>query len=201
MGLVQRHSKLLAAVLAASTAIFGALQSGSSARGQSKREEIPERRVLTAEGVESLRARIDNHITQSRFAAARWGIKIESLDTGKTLFELNSRKYFYPASNCKLFVAALALDRLGADFRIKTSLYSTVKPDSRGVVKGDLLIYGRGDPTFAASLNDGDYYKSMEPLADALAAAKVKRIQGDLTGDESFFSGPPFGSEIGRAHV
>ena len=162
----------------------------SSQRGQASARVQPR----AQDGLESLRERINAHINQSRFDAARWGIKVASLDTGKTLFELNARKYFYPASNCKLYSAALALDRLGADFRIKTSLYSTGRPDDKGVLKGDLLIYGRGDPTFAASLNGGDYYKPLEPLADAVAAAKVKRIQGDLIGDESFLRGPPFGS-------
>lgn len=181
-------------IVMACFATTGAVQSPSAALGQSHREKASERGSRSEGDLESLRARIEDHINQSRFAAARWGVKIASLDTGKTLFEFNPRKYFYPASNCKLYSAALALDRLGGDFRIPTSLYSTVKPDSKGVLKGDLLIYGRGDPTFAASLNDGDYYKALEPLASAIAAAKVKRVQGDLISDESFFRGPPFGS-------
>src|SRR5436190_23810579 len=75
-----------------------------------------------AETVDSLRARINAHIGQPRFAPAAWGVKIVSLDSGKTIFEHNGQKYFNPASNAKLYSAALALDRLGADFRIKTSL-------------------------------------------------------------------------------
>ena len=42
---------------------------------------------------------------------------------------------------------ALALDRLGEDYRIKTSLYSTAKPKRNGTLKGDLIVFGRGDPT------------------------------------------------------
>ena len=147
-----------------------------------------------SESLDSLRSRISAHVNQSRFSAARWGIKISSLDTGKTLFDLNSRKYFYPASNAKLFSAAVALDRLGPDFRIKTSLFAASKPDGRGVLKGDLIVYGRGDPSFAASLNDGDYYKALEPIVEALRKAGIRRIQGDVIADESFFRGPPFGS-------
>ncbi|HSB11905.1 MAG TPA: D-alanyl-D-alanine carboxypeptidase/D-alanyl-D-alanine-endopeptidase [Blastocatellia bacterium] len=147
-----------------------------------------------AETVDSLAARINAHISQSRFAASAWGVKIVSLDTGKVIFQHNPQKYFNPASNAKLYTAALALERLGADYRIRTSLYSTTRPDASGVLKGDLIVYGRGDPTMAARLNGGDYLKGLEPLIAQLVNAGIKRIEGDLVGDESFFTGPPFGS-------
>ena len=146
------------------------------------------------ETLDSLRARIATHIAQPRFAAASWGVKIVSLDSGKTVFEHNPQKYFSPASNAKLFTAALALDRLGPDFRIKTSLYCSSRPDANGTVKGDLIVYGRGDPTMAARLNEGDYWKPLDPLVAQIVNAGVRRVEGDLIGDESFFSGPPFGS-------
>ena len=147
-----------------------------------------------AETIESLRLRIATHISQPRFAAAQWGIKIVSLDTGKLIFEHNPQKYFSPASNAKLYTAALALERLGTDYRIKTSLYSTSRPNASGTLKADLIVYGRGDPTMAARLNGGDYFKGLEPLITQLVNAGVRRIEGDLVGDESYFAGPPFGS-------
>ncbi|HWN99604.1 MAG TPA: D-alanyl-D-alanine carboxypeptidase/D-alanyl-D-alanine-endopeptidase [Blastocatellia bacterium] len=146
------------------------------------------------ETLDSLRARIAAHIAQPRFSAATWGIKIVSLDSGKTLFEHNPQKYFNPASNAKLYTAALALNRLGGDLRIKTSLYSASRADSNGTLKGDLIVYGRGDPTMAARLNEGDYWKPLDPLVAQIVNAGVRRIEGDLIGDESFFSGPRFGS-------
>jgi serine-type D-Ala-D-Ala carboxypeptidase/endopeptidase (penicillin-binding protein 4) len=146
------------------------------------------------ETIESLRSRISAHIAQSRFASALWGVKILSLDTGKIFFEHNPQKYFNPASNAKLYTAALALERLGPDYRIKSSIYSTAKPDASGTLKGDLILYGRGDPTMAARLNDGDYLKGLEPLVNQVVNSGVKRIQGDLIADESYFAGPPFGA-------
>jgi len=123
-----------------------------------------------------------------------WGVKILSLDTGKIIFEHNPQKYFNPASNAKLYTAALALERLGPDHRIKTSIYSTAKPDASGTLKGDLILYGRGDPTMAARLNDGDYLKGLEPLVNQVVNSGVKRIHGNLIADESYFAGPPFGA-------
>ncbi len=146
------------------------------------------------ESVESLSSRISAHIAQPRFAPAAWGLKIVSLDSGRIIFEHNAGKYFNPASNAKLYSAALALDRLGADYRIKTSLYSTARPNATGTLKGDLIVYGRGDPVMTASVNDGDYFKPFEPLLQQLANAGVRRVEGDLVGDESYFATPPIGS-------
>jgi D-alanyl-D-alanine carboxypeptidase/D-alanyl-D-alanine-endopeptidase (penicillin-binding protein 4) len=146
------------------------------------------------ETIEALAVRLNAHISQPRFAPAAWGVKIVSLDSGKTLFEHNPQKYFNPASNAKLYTAALALDRLGADYRIRTSLYSTARPDTSGTLKGDVIVYGRGDPSLAASLNGGDYFKPLEPLVNQLMSAGVRRIEGDLVGDESYFATPAIGA-------
>ena len=140
-----------------------------------------------------LQQRLTEHVTQPRFAAGQFGVKIVSLDTGKTLFEHDAEKLFSPASNSKLYTMALALDQLGGDYRIKTSLYAAAKPDRHGTLTGDLIVFGRGDPTLNVRLH-GDIFKTLEPLVTALANAGVKRIRGDLVGDDSFIQGPPYGS-------
>src|SRR5690349_20853646 len=60
---------------------------------------------------------IKAHLAQPRFDAAMWGIKIVSLASGATLFEENAGKLLKPASNAKLFTGAMALDRLGPEYR------------------------------------------------------------------------------------
>lgn len=142
----------------------------------------------------ALRSNLTARVEHPRLAAAQLGVKIVSLDTGKTLFEHNAGKLLKPASNAKLYTGALALDRLGPQFRIRTSCYAAAKPDADGTLAGELTIYGRGDFSMAARFNGGDHSKSLESLVNALAAAGIKRVAGDLVGDESFFRGPPFGS-------
>src|SRR6185295_8211373 len=63
-----------------------------------------------------------------------------------------------------------------------------------GTLKGDLVVYGRGDPSMTASVADQDYFKPLEPLVQQLANAGVRRIEGDIVGDESYFATPPIGS-------
>lgn len=141
-----------------------------------------------------LQQRLTEHVNQSRFAAGTLGVKVVSLDTGKILFEHDAGKLLSPASNSKLYTVALALDRFGGDYRIKTSLYATARPSRRGTLYGDLIVYGRGDPSINSRLHGGDILKALEPLVAALTNAGVKRIRGDLVGDESYFVGPPYGS-------
>src|SRR5262245_8187368 len=141
-----------------------------------------------------LQQKLSLHVSQSRFAGAVWGVKITSLDSGATLFETNSQKLLSPASNSKLYTVALGLDRLGEDFRIKTSLYANSKPDSAGTLKGDLIVYGRGDPTINDHLHSNDVNQALQPLIAALSKAGVKRITGDIVGDDSYFKGPRLGS-------
>jgi len=154
----------------------------------------PAQESKKAATLEALRQQLAAQVAQPRFDAATWGVKVVSLDTGKTLFEHNAAKLFSPASNCKLFTMAMALDRQGGDYRIKTSLYSTAKPNRFGTLKGDLIVYGRGDPTLNARLHDGDIFAALEPLVAALTNAGVRRVSGDLVGDDSFIQGPPYGS-------
>lgn len=143
----------------------------------------------------SLQARISEHLAQPRFAAATWGVKIATLESGQVLFEHNANKLLKPASNAKLYTGALALDRLGPDFRIRTSLHAAGRPDKSGTLWGDLIVYGRGDPSFAERFNGGSYSNLLGPLVDAMASAGIKHVKGDLVGDESFFHGPPFGTQ------
>ena len=125
------------------------------------------------------------------------GIKIVSLTTGKVIYEENAEKYFMPASNMKSFAVATAIEKLSPNFRFVTSVFANSKPDENGVIKGNLTIYGRGDVSFSTAFYEGDYFKALDILAEKIAQTGVKRIEGNLIGDESYFTGSaiPYGWE------
>jgi len=116
---------------------------------------------------------------------AYWGIEVADARTGEVIMRHNADKLFVPASNMKLVVAAAAAHHLDPDFRYRTTLYAT-GPIQDNVLRGDLVIFGRGDPTMS-----GRYEKSMlsiwESFADSLTARGVKRIEGGVVADESYF--------------
>src|SRR5437868_7567312 len=143
--------------------------------------------------VEELRARIEEVLHSSELSSAQMAVKVASLDTGRTIFEENAGKLLHPASNMNIYTLSAALDRLGPDFRFKTSAYAPSMPDAAGTIRGDLIIYGRGDPSFAASFNNGDYYKAIDDFAARIASAGVKRVEGNIIGDESYFTGSRIG--------
>ncbi len=61
---------------------------------------------------------------------AFWGIQIVDAATGRTLYDLNSNRFFVPASNTKLFTSALALTRLGPDYTFLTRVLAEGSPDA-----------------------------------------------------------------------
>lgn len=154
----------------------------------------PARFSTTTRTVAELQTRISDILRKSELAPAMVGIKVASLDTGRVLFEENANKLLRPASNMKLYTVAAALDRLSPDYRFTTSVLAPAQPDAAGILHGDLTIYGRGDPSIAARFNGGDYFKGLNELASRIVAAGVKRVEGDLVGDETYFKGPQYGS-------
>lgn len=147
----------------------------------------------TSTTLADLKSRIDEIVRQPALEPGFFAIKIVSLDSGQVIYEQDANKFVRPASNMKLYTVAAAFDRLTPDFHFVTSVYAKEKLED-GKIKGDLIIYGRGDPSIAARFNNGDYFKGINDLADRIVAAGVKRIKGDLVGDESYFNGAPVGS-------
>jgi serine-type D-Ala-D-Ala carboxypeptidase/endopeptidase (penicillin-binding protein 4) len=128
-------------------------------------------------------------------AKGDWGLLVADAKTGQVLFEQNADRYFVPASNMKLFTTALALAKLGPDFRFRTTLEALASPEKDGKLKGPLFLVGRGDPNlsnrkFPYVLKeefDGPPERALAELADALVAKGIKKIDGDVVGDDSYF--------------
>jgi D-alanyl-D-alanine carboxypeptidase/D-alanyl-D-alanine-endopeptidase (penicillin-binding protein 4) len=143
--------------------------------------------VAPATTPEALRERLEARLQDPRFAGALWSAKVVSLRTGAVWFEHESRRLMSPASNSKLYTAALALDRLGAEARLETPVLTTVPVDSAGEVKGDLVIHGRGDPDWNPRRRQEDFWKAFEPVVAVVQKAGVRRITGDIVADATWF--------------
>ncbi len=133
-------------------------------------------------------------IAQPKFAGAMWGAKVVSLDSGRTLFEHQPDLRLSPASNSKLYATALALDRFGGDYRIVTPLLATAPVDAAGTIKGDVIVSGRGDPSWNPRYEKKDFWTAFEPFIAALKQAGVKRVTGDLVADATWLREPPQGA-------
>jgi D-alanyl-D-alanine carboxypeptidase/D-alanyl-D-alanine-endopeptidase (penicillin-binding protein 4) len=139
--------------------------------------------------INDLQSRIRLALSRPEMRRGTAAVKIVSLDTGKVIFEENADKYVMPASNMKSFTVAAALEKLSPNFRFVTSVYADSQPDATGTIKGDLTVFGRGDVSLSTAFYNGDYYKGLDLLAEKIAQSGVKRIEGNLVGDESYFTG------------
>jgi D-alanyl-D-alanine carboxypeptidase/D-alanyl-D-alanine-endopeptidase (penicillin-binding protein 4) len=157
-----------------------------------KREERSPKRAAAAA---RFGERAETFLDAAPSSKGDWGLLIVDAQTGETLFEKSADGYFVPASNMKLFTAALALAKLGPDYKFHTTLETRGTISPNGTLSGDVVLVGRGDPNlsnrkFPYELKeefDGPPEKALVELADALVARGVKEISGDVIGDDSYF--------------
>lgn len=119
-----------------------------------------------------LEASVDAVINRPQFNRARWGILVQPLSSTQILYSRDAQKYFTPASTTKLLTTAAALQQLGTNFRIRTSVY-------RGG-DGVLRVVGRGDP----SLTDAQ----LAALAKQLKQRGIQRVN-QLIADDTYIKG------------
>lgn len=144
---------------------------------------------------QSLTKRLDARLDSPGLDRLLWGVAVTD-SSGKLLYSRNAERLFVPASNTKLLVSAVATALLGPDFTVNTSLYAS-GPVIDGILQGDLVLYGRGDPTFSrrcygpdtsvAGSCDTDPAARLRLLATQLRARGVTAVAGDLIGDGSYF--------------
>lgn len=115
---------------------------------------------------------------------AQLGVSIVQATTGRTLLSRLADSEFAPASNFKLLVGAAALAYLGPHFRYTTSVIARgVIAD--GVLKGDLILVGGGDPLLSRD--------DLRAAAAAVARFGISKVAGSVLGDASLFDGQRYG--------
>ncbi len=149
---------------------------------------------LQAQSRGSLQQRITRLLDQPPFDRATWNVYAQD-DRGHVLFNRNGDHFSVPASNTKLVVAATATVLLPADYRVRTSVYANGTVTD-GLLKGDLILYGRGDPTWSERCYAVDTlapgacdstWTAVDAIADSLKAHGLRRVTGRIVGDGSYF--------------
>jgi len=148
---------------------------------------------LQAQSRGSVQQRVTRLIDQPPFDRATWNIFAQD-DRGRVLFNRNGDRFSVPASNTKLVVAAAGTVLLPHDYRVSTSIYAN-GTITNGVLQGDVVVYGRGDPTWsercysvdtlAAGMCDSTW-TAVDAIAESLRAGGIERITGRIVGDGSY---------------
>jgi D-alanyl-D-alanine carboxypeptidase/D-alanyl-D-alanine-endopeptidase (penicillin-binding protein 4) len=103
------------------------------------------RAPLAAQEIDALRESLGSIFGNTTWRGATWGVMVRSLDTGDILYAVEPDEPLAPASNLKLLTTAAALRILGPNYRFRTYLLTDGRI-ANGVLEGDLVLYGTGDP-------------------------------------------------------
>ena len=127
-----------------------------------------------------------HQLMMSRVRNGTWGVVVLSLTRNDTLYAVNPDEPLQPASNMKLFTTALVLDQFGAAHQFSTDVLRDGSLGADGVLHGNLIIRGDGDPALSKRFITGTG-GAMDALAQLVASAGVKRVTGTLIADASAF--------------
>ena len=157
--------------LRATALALGILTSGCASAGMRGSGSTPGTRA-------ELRHAIDSMVAQPKFSNAHWGILIVDPERGDTIYSRIAGKLFMPASNQKLVTGSVALTLLGPDYQFRTA-FATRGPVEGGVLRGDLLVIGRGDPSMSDHMR-GDVMQTLKAVPDSLRVHEIRYVSGRL---------------------
>ena len=119
----------------------------------------------------------------------RYSVGVWDAASGDEIFSQNADTMRRTASSMKLATTGAALLALGADHEMYLEIRAARAPEG-GVLRGNLMVEGTGDPGLSEHLSEGGAAKALTTLAQAVRAAGVARVEGDLVLDASAFPGP-----------
>lgn len=141
---------------------------------------------------QQLQGVLDSVLAAPMWRNARWGVLIVDPVSGDTLVSHDADRLFMPASNQKLLTGAIAVERLGPEYRWRTALLLQGRQRGDQWV-GTLQVAGTGDPTISDALQGGDARRAFAPVVAALQARGITRLTGDVVAVGDAFPGATIG--------
>ncbi len=162
-----------------------------------------------ATGQTALGRQIEGMLGDPAVARDHWGIAVVGMD-GVPIYLKNEVQLFQPASNAKLFTTAAALALLGGDATFETRVVAKGRFSDADTLIGDLYLVGDGDanlsgreipyvepkerpkPVAGVPVVEVNPLRYLEEMADQVAATGLKRVDGDVVGDDTLFMREPY---------
>lgn len=131
----------------------------------------------SAHSLKALNRDIESILSKSGISNSDYGISILSLDEGKYLFNKNEQSLLTPASTTKLVTSFIILNLL-KNKEIETPVYHNGKIE-KGILKGDIIIYGKGDPLISQ--------RDVDSISLAIKNKGITLITGNIYVDDTYF--------------
>ena len=159
---------------------------------------IPAGDLRATDTLETIQQKVAQSLKRTGARSANWGIRIFDPEDDKVLVEVSPDNAFLPASVTKMVTTAAALEKLGPDFRYRTGVYADGTLGENGVLNGDIILVGRGDPNLIDAYGDLDQPSALLILAEKIKEMGIREITGDIIGDDSYFA-PSIGKGVAAA--
>jgi D-alanyl-D-alanine carboxypeptidase/D-alanyl-D-alanine-endopeptidase (penicillin-binding protein 4) len=143
----------------------------------------PSPALTPASPTDRLRADLAAIFTAPEFERSFWSVLVMPVDSTTSLYTLNSSKLMMPASTMKIITAAIAGELLGWDHQFETRVVTTA-PIDRGVLRGDLVVIGGGDPSVSER---SDAPGALRSIARQVRDAGITHIEGGIVGQDDLF--------------
>jgi D-alanyl-D-alanine carboxypeptidase/D-alanyl-D-alanine-endopeptidase (penicillin-binding protein 4) len=137
-------------------------------------------------GASELASRVDRALADRGLRGAQVGIVVADLGSGEVLYEREPDTPLVPASLTKLATSAAALWSLDPDYRFRTVLLGGGRKEGERYV-GDLHLKAWGDPVLVE--------ERLWVLAEQLRQKGIRRVDGDVVVDDSYFDLQRFGAD------
>ncbi len=135
---------------------------------------------------------LDFFISDSSMINASAGVCVINTVSMETVIEHNSLKSLTPASILKLITSASALETLGPGFTFRTTLgYTGTLDPVTGILTGDLVIKGGGDPALGSDYFYDHYGNFIDKWVDIVTGRGIKTIEGKIIADDSRYDYQP----------
>lgn len=119
---------------------------------------------------------------------ASLAVCVHNITRDSTIYALDASHALLPAALNKLFTTAAGFSRLGTDFRFKTELVYSGTIDNRGVLTGDIIILGNGDPFLGSTRIKGTMPDTLfKAVTQAIRDEGIRRINGHIYADASLY--------------
>ena len=148
---------------------------------------IPAVELWATDALENVQQRVAQTLNRAGARAAVWGIRVVDPEDNKVLVEVSPDNAFLPASVMKMVTTATAMEKLGPDFRYRTGVYAAGTLSEHGVLNGDIILVGRGDPNLIDVYGDLNQPPALRNLAEKIQEMGIREITGDVVGDDSYF--------------